>query len=176
MDSQSTVHSDVSPWDARFPDRLVKPLRQALARRREDAFFSFTLPAATRLPVLADIGDDCLYTALPGCGEYRIGLDTAREWTEIGPGRLTRLGRTARTVADSWIEERLVPGLDSGRQAFVGYAFHPEDDSGPLPNSLLRIPRLLFNGLRRATSTVARNFSTRIGNMISFLIGSGLLT
>ncbi len=144
MDSQSTVQSEVSPWEPRFPDRLADPLHRVLAGRDPDRFLSVTLPASPGVPVLAEVADDCLYTALPGSGEYRIGLDVAGEWTEAGPGRLTRLGRKFRDLAVRWNEHRVVPGLGSGRHAFVGYAFHPDDQSGPLPNSLLRIPRLLY--------------------------------
>ena len=171
MDSQSIVRSDVSPWDSRFPDRLAEPLHQALARRSDHAFFSFTLPATAGLPVLADVADDCLYTALPGRGEYHIGLDTAHEWTEAGPGRLARLGRQARTLASHWSEERVVPELSSGRQAFVGYAFHPDDDSGPLPNSLLRVPRLLY---RRRGGNATLTFNAAPGEPATAAVDAAL--
>jgi isochorismate synthase len=156
--------SNVSPWASGFADSLITPLSRILALRDTRRFLSLTLPATPGIPVLSETPDDCLYTAVPAAGEYTIGLSAAGEWTASGPGRLSRLASRARGLAGLWDEEMLVRGLMSGRQAFFGYAFHPDDPSGSLPNSLLRVPRLLYkrrDGRATLTLNIAPEDSAR---------------
>lgn len=164
MAEQVDSQSNVSPWASGFADSLTDPLSRVLARRDTSKFLSLTVPAAVGIPVLAEIPDGCLYSAVPAAGQYSIGLGTAGAWTASGRGRLARLARRARVLASGWDEETLVPGLASGRQTFFGYAFHPDDETGPLPNSLLRMPRLLYrrrDGHATLTLNVAPQESAR---------------
>ncbi len=146
-----------------MPDTLLAHLQRRLAELlravpADTGLLSITLPLPALPPFQLQPG--ALYWARPRQARVRLGVGAAVSATARGHNRLAALGQALEGYRAGW--HHLNPeALPFQPQAFLGFAFHPEEAAEGIwrgfPNALLRVPELL---LERAGPRCAVTFTT----------------
>lgn len=133
-------------------DELPRRLARGLAAAPPRGFVSLALHAGDfpGSPGLPDDGPG-LWWGRPADARFRAGSGVAWHHEATGPERFRALSAAHRALKEGWHAASL-DGSAALRAAFLGFAFSPDYDQGPLPNAMLTVPRVLVE--RRGTSTV----------------------